>query len=88
MILTQNIELEATVVDYEGDVFIDLAGYTITAEHLSLTSSGSITVKNGMLDVGELELISQDGVTLVNVTDGTGYDVSTDGTDPAVGWSA
>ena len=88
VILTQNIELEATVVDYEGDVFIDLAGHTITTDYLSLTSSGSITVKNGMLDVGELELISQDGVTLVNVTDGTGYDVSTDGTDPAVGWSA
>lgn len=89
VVLTANIEFAVPFpVSYEGDVFVNLNGKTLTAESLTLSSTeGSITILNGKLAVGTLTLTAANGITITDVTDGADEPVVVDGNPNEFGWT-
>lgn len=88
VVLTADIPSDPIVVAYDGNVYVDLDGHTITADLLDLTAAGTITILNGRLNVETLALTAPSGITITDVTDGAGAPLEADGTDTQFGFTA
>jgi len=75
IILLADITLGIGGFDTEGSLFIDLAGHTISMDEYYVTAQGSVTLKNGVLEIENLFMINGNRINFVDMEDECGGDI-------------